>query len=217
MRLSPALLAACLLGGCAVDGRVPEVRLACGSGTDCPAGWHCVAVGVRQVCCSTLDCNGLAAVAGPADGAPPGPDAATDMPIDTPGRDVPRADIPSDRPPADTPSDRPPADTPSDRPPADTAVTCTPGSLGCLVCCRQATPDAVAVYAQTMYTCACIDTCYTACADSLCNSNQPDPSAACIACIKQSGNGSQFCRDGNRLCAENVGCAAYLTCAHGCL
>jgi hypothetical protein len=64
-----------------------------------------------------------------------------------------------------------------------------------------------------MYGCACSD-CYLQCADTLCNSNTPEPNAACVSCIKATA--SNICHTAIGACTADTACAAYMTCAHGC-
>jgi alpha-tubulin suppressor-like RCC1 family protein len=77
-RLDPLVL--CLLvAGCSLDDRVPNAHLACDpQKTSCPAGFRCVTLGARSVCCRGGNC-GLDGDApfepasvdgGPTDGAP---------------------------------------------------------------------------------------------------------------------------------------------------
>jgi len=92
---------------------------------------------------------------------------------------------------------------------ASTAATC-------LDCCKQAYPNTVAKYSQRMYECACAP-CYDICADSLCNSQTPSPTPACVACVKQNANIGSFCMGDTTACDADPACVSFRQCANGCI
>jgi hypothetical protein len=70
-------------------------------------------------------------------------------------------------------------------------------------------------FSLAMYGCACSG-CYSACSASLCDSNTPQPSNGCLACIKANLGGAD-CTTGWQTCKASALCGPYGACVLGCL
>lgn len=80
----------------------------------------------------------------------------------------------------------------------------------CIECCEGQYPEGLKPYSAANYGCGCAD-CYGACADTLCNSNTPEPSAGCVTCLKTTSTIN--CSTGP---CPDTGCANLTTCIDGC-
>lgn len=80
----------------------------------------------------------------------------------------------------------------------------------CIECCEGQYPEGLLTYSAANYGCGCAD-CYGSCADTLCNSNTPEPSTACVTCLKTSST-----TDCTRGPCPDAGCSNLTACIDGC-
>jgi hypothetical protein len=87
---------------------------------------------------------------------------------------------------------------------------CVCGGKGCVSCCEKQTPDGPKAFQTTMYECACADPCYATC-KTFCDANT-SPTPACLACMHDNLDKTDFCRKDRERCQANATCKAYVDC-----
>ena len=87
---------------------------------------------------------------------------------------------------------------------------CVCGGKGCVGCCEKQTPEGPKVFQTTMYECACSDPCYATC-KAFCDANA-NPTPACLACMHDNLDKTDFCRKDREQCQANATCKVYVDC-----
>jgi hypothetical protein len=93
-------------------------------------------------------------------------------------------------------------------------ASCTTQGANCVPCCKQML-GGVKTFSIDMYECGCSVPCYSICSATQCDIMTPDPSVACLACMKQQ-HGSMMCAPDEAKCAADPACRQYMNCTFGC-